>query len=209
MAEPADRRTLVSEKQGDGRVHDIERGDDRRFLRMRHEDLPDVESFLFGDRMVRLASTFAGHAPHLFVEQFVVKGPTTGAGFAWHQDSGYVGFEHDPYMSFWIALDDTTEENGCLYVLPRDLDRDHRVDEHVWDEVNKERIGYHGDDPGVSLPCRAGTIVAFSSLTMHRSGPNTTSKSRRVYLCQFSRAPLIDPATGNPKHLAKPVLRRS
>ncbi len=187
----------------DLRYHDIERGDDRRFLRLRHEDLPPVSEFLFGDRMRHLARAFTGGDAYLFVEQFVVKGPRTGAGFAWHQDSGYVGFAHEPYVSFWIALDDVTEENGCISILPRNIDRNRRIEEHVWDEYNKEKVGYRGPDPGTAIPCPAGTIVVFSSLTLHRSGPNTTDRPRRAYLCQYSPEPIIDPATGAPKHFAK------
>lgn len=190
---------------GGGRYHDIGRGESRRFLRLRHEDFPAVEAFLLGERMRRLASAFIGPTPHLFVEQFVVKGANTGASFAWHQDGGYVGFEHRPYVTFWIALDAATEENGCIYVLPRDLDRQPHLEPHRWDAENKERVGYEGDDPGIPIECPAGTIVAFSSLTLHRSGANTTAARRRAYVCQYSPEPMIDPATGEPRHFAKPL----
>lgn len=198
---------LLEEKvdDGGGRYHDIGRGESRRFLRLRHEDFPAVEAFLFGDRMRELASALIGPTPHLFVEQFVVKGAKTGASFAWHQDGGYVGFEHKPYVTFWIALDAATRQNGCIYVLPRDLDRQPHLEPHRWDAENKERVGYEGDDPGIAVECPAGTIVAFSSLTLHRSGANTTGSRRRAYICQYSPEPMIDPATGRPRHFAKPL----
>ena len=190
---------------GGGRYHDIGRGESRRFLRLRHEDFPAVEAFLLGDRMRHLASAVIGPTPHLFVEQFVVKGAHSGASFAWHQDGGYVGFDHKPYLTVWIALDDTDEANGCLYVLPRDLDRQGYLEPHRWDPENKEKVGYEGDDPGIAIECPAGTIVAFSSLTLHRSGANTTDRRRRAYICQYSPEPIIDPATGRPRHFAKPL----
>jgi len=199
---------LLDEKvdDGGGRYHDIGRGESRRFLRLRHEDFPAVEAFLLGDRMRKLASAFIGPTPHLFVEQFVVKGAKTGASFAWHQDGGYVGFRHKPYVTFWIALDAATEANGCIYVLPRDLDRQPHIEPHRWDAENKERVGYEGDDPGIAIECPTGTILAFSSLTLHRSGANTTDNRRRAYICQYSPEPMIDPATGQPRHFAKPLI---
>ncbi len=199
---------LLDEKvdDGGGRTHDIGLGESRRFLRLRHEDFPAVEAFLLGDRMRELASAFIGPTPHLFVEQFVVKGAKAGASFAWHQDSGYVGFEHKPYVTFWIALDPATVENGCITVLPRDLDREGHIDPHRWDPENKEKIGYEGDDPGIALECPAGTVIAFSSLTLHRSGANFTDRRRRAYICQYSPEPIIDPATGQPRHFAKPLV---
>ncbi len=200
--------TLLGEAvddDGKGRYHDIGRGEDRRFLRLRHEDFPAVESFLFGDRMRALTTALVGPTPHLFVEQFVVKGANSGASFAWHQDGGYVGFDHKPYVTFWIALDPASEANGCVYLIPRDLDRQPEIEPHRWDEVNKERVGYDGDDPGIPIECPAGTIVAFSSLTLHRSGANTTDRRRRAYVCQYAPEPMIDPATGQQRHFAKPV----
>ncbi|NNE96203.1 MAG: phytanoyl-CoA dioxygenase family protein [Acidimicrobiales bacterium] len=188
---------------GGGRVHDIGRGQDRRFLRLRHESYPELAGFVLGERIGALAKALLGAEPYLFVEQFVVKGPKTGANFAWHQDSGYVGFEHLPYLSLWISIDAATEANGCVPVLPRSLDGSARVVPHRFDPVNKERVGYDGDDPGIAVECPPGSIVAFSSLTMHRSGPNTTDRARRAYLCQYSVEPILDPDTSEPKHFAK------
>ena len=33
----------------------------------------------------------------------------------------------------------------------------------------------------------AGSIVAFSSVVIHRSGPNFTDKLRRAYIAQYSK----------------------
>jgi ectoine hydroxylase-related dioxygenase (phytanoyl-CoA dioxygenase family) len=196
--------TLLQEKpdDGGGRFHDIGRGAARRFLRQRHADFPAVATFVRGATMRSLATAVLGDRAFLFNEQFVVKGPRTGASFAWHQDGAYVGFAHRPYVTVWIALDDATEANGCVYVLPRDLDRDQTIVPHRWDEAGKEKVGYDGPENGVAAILRAGSLVIFSSTTLHRSGPNTTAHARRAYLCQYSPEPIIDPATGAPKHFA-------
>jgi len=142
---------------------------------------------------------------YLFNEQFVVKSARTGASFAWHQDSAYVGFEHEPYVTLWIALDDTDVKNGCVYVLPRDLDRERQIEPHRWDPVGKEKVGYEGPDAGIAVEVSAGSVLVFSSLTLHRSGANTTDHARRAYICQYSSVPILDPATGAPKHFATRV----
>lgn len=188
----------------DGGNHDINKGADRQFLHKRHADFPEVERFLFSDTM-REVTAIALQDPHLFNEQFVVKGPRTGASFAWHQDGAYVPFEHRPYLSVWIALDDATLENGSLSCLPRDLTTQGHIDPHHWDEVGKEKVGYDGPKEGEALPCPAGTMVIFSSLTLHRSGANVTDKPRRAYLAQYSDGPILDPSTGNPRNFAKPL----
>lgn len=195
---------LLQEKPDDsvGRFHDIGRGDDRRFLRHRHRDFPAVESFVFGATMRAILSALIGERAYLFNEQFVVKAADTGASFAWHQDSAYVGFEHEPYVTAWIALDHTTVQNGCVYLLPRNLELESGIEPHRWDAAGKEKVGYEGPDPGIAAEVPAGSIVVFSSLTLHRSGPNTTSSLRRAYICQYSVEPIIVPGTGSPKHFA-------
>ena len=188
-----------------GMSHNIGRGADRRFLRRRHEDFPALEALIMGPEMKALVANFIGPTPHLFNEQFVVKGPRTGASFAWHQDSAYVGFDHRPYLTVWMALDDTTTENGAVYVLPKNLNDDETITEHEWDEAGKELVGYHGEDPGQAATVAAGSLVLFSSVTLHRSSPNITDKPRRGYIAQYTCEPLLDPETGEPKTLAKPL----
>lgn len=185
-----------------GKAHDIGKGQDRRFLRHRHQDKTALSGFVLGQGMRTMISPFIGATPHLFNEQFVVKGPKTGAAFAWHQDSGYVGFDHAPYLSVWIAIDDTTADNGPVFVLPRNLREDTSIEDHQWDADGKEMVGYHGSDPGVAAIVPAGSVVLFSSVTLHRSSPNTTAHPRRAYLAQYSEAPLLDPVTGAPKTFA-------
>lgn len=199
--------TLMSEPvdDGGGDRHKIGLGAARRFLAHRHEEFPDLEDFLLGDTIDHVTRACLGQPAMLFNEQFVVKGAGKGASFAWHQDGAYVGYDHTPYLTVWIALDDTTEENGCVYLLPRDLDAEPGLDPHEWQDETNELNGYTGDSPGTPMTCPAGTVVAFSSLTLHRSGPNVTGTPRRAYVCQYSVEPIRDPETGALKRYAKPV----
>ena len=190
---------------GGGNTHRIGLGEKRRFLRHRHPDFPILEDFLLGQTIARITEACGIDDPMLFNEQFVVKGAATGASFAWHQDGAYVGFDHRPYLTVWIALDDATIENGCVFIQPRDLDLQPDLDPHEWQDDSNELNGYFGDEPGVPITCRAGTVVAFSSLTLHRSGENVTRAPRRAYVTQYSSGPINDPATGMPKRFAKPV----
>lgn len=184
---------------------DISLGNNRQFLAQAHAREPDLAAVVLGPELKSIAARYLGAPPLLFNEQFVVKGPRTGAPFAWHQDSGYVGFDHAPYLSVWIALDEITEDNGPVYLLPRNLDTEPQVDPHVWDEESKERVGYKGKEPGAPALVPAGGVVVFSSLTLHRSSANQTDAPRRAYLAQYSLEPILDPATGAPKRFATPL----
>ncbi len=153
-----------------------------------------ISDFLFGDLMAEVGRATLGENVYLFNEQYVVKAAERGMKFAWHQDSGYIGHYHRPYLSCWCALDDMTIENGTVYVLPyarAGMQPDDLFDHRVEDGSN-DKVGYRGDDPGVAALVPAGSVVVFSSRTFHRSGPNTTDRMRRVYLAQYSAEPIMN-----------------
>ncbi|MHB1946578.1 MAG: phytanoyl-CoA dioxygenase family protein [Gammaproteobacteria bacterium] len=55
----------------------------------------------------------------LFRDVLVVKPPFVGSSFHFHQDAAYWDVANpDKVISAWIALDDATEESGCLQVVP-------------------------------------------------------------------------------------------
>jgi ectoine hydroxylase-related dioxygenase (phytanoyl-CoA dioxygenase family) len=156
--------------------------------------------------MVEIARAALGDTVYLFNEQYVVKAAEHGMKFSWHQDSGFIEYEHRPYLTCWITLDDVTEANGTVYLLPYSRADTRNVVEHVRDEETNDLVGYFGDDPGDPVIVRAGSIACFSSTVFHRSGPNTTGFMRRVYLAQYTAQPLLSEDRSRPRILAEPLL---
>src|SRR4051795_9628460 len=69
---------------------------------------PIVERFLRSELMTEIATTLLGEPAYLFNEQYVVKAAERGMKFGWHQDGGFIPYEHPPYLTCWITLDDVT-----------------------------------------------------------------------------------------------------
>ena len=67
-------------------------------------------------------------------------------------------------------------------------------------------VGYEGSDPGELIEVPAGSIVVFSSSTLHRSSANTTDAPRRAYLAQYS-SEVIQRSTGGAWAHAVPFTR--
>jgi len=126
--------------------------------------------------------------------------------FSWHQDSGFVEYDHRPYLTCWIALDEVTEANGTVYLLPYSRAGTRNVVEHVRNEETNDLVGYFGDDPGDPVIVPAGSIACFSTTVFHRSGPNTTDRMRRVYVAQYTAEPLLSEDRSRPRMLAQPLL---
>ncbi|MGW7685994.1 phytanoyl-CoA dioxygenase family protein [Kribbella sp. NPDC054772] len=159
----------------------------RYFSSMIYHDRPELRQFLFSDTMAEICRATLGDDAYLFWEQYVIKAGDPNTAFAWHQDSGYVHEDHAPYLTCWIALDDVTEENGSVYLLPYSRSGIRSYIKHIHDPELNDRVCYFGSDPGVPMTAPAGSIVVFSSVVIHRSGPNLTDRNRRVYLAQYSR----------------------
>ena len=143
----------------------------------------------------------------LFYEQYVIKSAEKGMAFSWHQDSGYVGYPHRPYLTCWCTLDDVSIENGTVSVLPYDRAGTRDMVPHTKDPVTNDMVGYFGDDKGVPVIAPAGSIAVFSSTVFHASGANTTDKMRRVFLAQYS-AEVLPSADGTEAlHYAEQFLK--
>ena len=179
--------------------------DNRYFIANRYKESNRLHEFLFGDLMAEVCRATLGPNAFLFYEQFVLKAAEKGVHFSWHQDSGYVRAPHKPYMSCWCALDDVSEENGTVYMLPYSRAGTATKIEHVKDEKTNDLVGYHGDDPGEAVIVPAGSIAVFSSTCFHRSGVNTSPNQRRVYLAQYSPEAIL--RDGKPTILAEPFLK--
>jgi ectoine hydroxylase-related dioxygenase (phytanoyl-CoA dioxygenase family) len=176
----------------------------RYFIANRHKGtrLPE---FIYSEVMAEICRATLGDNAYLFWEQFVVKGPEKGAKFSWHQDSAYVGTPHRPYITCWVTLDDVTEANGTVYLLPYSRAGTREVVPHQAAPVTGELEGYFGSDPGDPVIVPAGSIAVFSSTVLHRSGFNRTPNWRRVYLPQYSAEPLRRP-DGSLAAFAEPFL---
>ena len=99
-------------------------------------------------------------------------------GQAWHQDELFIPTRDRSLTAAWIALDDATVENGCLWVLPGSHargvlypDRDHH-DARFDCEVEAFDFPYRDSD-AVPVEVAAGSVVLFNGYLLHRSLPNT------------------------------------
>jgi len=112
-------------------------------------------------------------------QQFVTKLPDLGeqrSDIPMHQDDGYGRLEPPIDLTLWVALCDTDERNGCLWIVPGS----HRSGllEHGAAGVNPLLREAAVEEKAVAVPMRAGEGVAFSGLTLHGSGPNHSSEAR-------------------------------
>jgi ectoine hydroxylase-related dioxygenase (phytanoyl-CoA dioxygenase family) len=175
------------DKSGDD-VYGISHRNKRYFIGNKHKTLKknDVEKFLFSKMMAEITSSLIGDDVFLFNEQYVVKAAEKGMKFGWHQDSGYIGHPHTPYLTCWIPLIDVNENNGTVYILPFSQAKTTQMQPHTTEEGSNDQVGYFGNQQGIPVNINRGDIACFSSVTFHRSSPNNSSKMRAAFIAQYS-----------------------
>lgn len=140
----------------------------------------------------------------LFHDHVLVKHPD-GEDMAWHQDFSYLPIDRAGGLTLWIALDDVTVDNGCLYYL---LGSHHRGEcRAAWgmmgDDDPRARlpaIDVADDEPGVPAPTAAGCATVHHSFLLHRSPKNASARARRTWALSF-----VSPvARWSPRHAPHP-----
>lgn len=194
------------DRLGTNHIHISHRGK-RYHIAKQYAQAPGLANYVFSDLMAEVCRATIGDTAFLFYDQYVVKAAEQGIEFSWHQDGGYLGFPHAPYVTVWAAVDDMTVENGTTYVLPFSTVGIRTLVEHVRNPVTGDKTGYFGSEPGIPAIVRAGSLVVFSSLTFHRSGANSTDRMRRAYVTQYSPQPIRRPDDGELMHLGVPFLQ--
>jgi ectoine hydroxylase-related dioxygenase (phytanoyl-CoA dioxygenase family) len=124
-------------------------------------------------------------------------------GQAWHQDEQFVATRDRSLTGAWIALDDATVENGCLWAIPGS----HRAgviypqrpqDDPRFDCSDEAYQFPYTDNDAVPLEVKAGSAIVFNGYLLHRSLPNRTVGSfRRVLANHYMSAESLLPWSNN------------
>jgi phytanoyl-CoA hydroxylase len=141
-----------------------------------------LRAFTSSALLTDLCADLIGPDVRLYWDQAVYKKPETAAPFPWHQDNGYAFVEPQQYLTCWVALTDATLDNGCPWVVPG-LHRRGTL-AHEYSDIGFVCLTEPSD--AVAVPTRRGSIVVFSSLTPHSTGPNLTGDVRKAYIVQYA-----------------------
>jgi len=119
--------------------------------------------------------------PHLLLWActFWLKEPG-GKEIPWHQDLNYWPVEPIINITAWIAVDEVTEENACLQVIPgshRSIIPHVTGGEGKWfdEEADPEKID---TSKAVNLTLKPGQFVLFNERLVHHSDVNTSNMRR-------------------------------
>ena len=160
--------------------------------------------------LVALVESFIGPGVSVYFSQIFFKPPEGGGPKPAHQDNFYFGpNDIEGVVTAWVALDDATLENGCLFFA----EGTHRgpVYEHVAPadepfnlQIPAEVLALH---PAVPAPVPCGGVSFHHGNTFHHSGPNHSTRWRRAVALHYVNAGtrFVEPALPYDESLRLPV----
>jgi ectoine hydroxylase-related dioxygenase (phytanoyl-CoA dioxygenase family) len=132
-----------------------------------------------------IAAQVAGRAVAYTFDHAIYKAPLNQAETPWHQDHAYTGLRTPlRTVHFWIPLQDATVENGCMHFVPRShlqglKAHARHANGHVLSASNVD------SSSAKACPLPVGGATIHSPLTLHYTGPNTTSTVRGAWIIHF------------------------
>ena len=116
------------------------------------------------DRVLDRIESLIGPNIALHHSKLNMKPGKVGSVVEWHQDLAYFPHTNDDLVTTLIYLDDATEENGCLQVLPRQHTHffDHRLPDGTFAGMITESIDDNRFGKPVALAAVAGSIIFYT-----------------------------------------------
>ena len=126
-----------------------------------------------------------------------MKSAEVGESVEWHQDWAFYPHTNDDVLAVGIYLDDCTEENGPMFVVPgshKGPTYDHHEHGYFCGAIDPDAI--KGEiAKAVPLMGSAGTVTIHHARLLHGSAFNRSGRSRRFLLQAYAAAdawPLAD-----------------
>ncbi len=139
--------------------------------------LDHVEKVLGPDLIIWSTSVFTKYAHH--------------PGFiSWHQDGTYWGLDSQKVATAWIALSDSTVQNGCMRVVPGTHSEPIHPHTDTYAEANQLSRGQEievdvDEDHALDVVLKAGEMSLHHVNIIHGSYANSSDTKRIGYAIRF------------------------
>jgi ectoine hydroxylase-related dioxygenase (phytanoyl-CoA dioxygenase family) len=147
-----------------------------------HEAFRDLAT---DERLLDAIESLIGPNFNLQHSKLNMKPAKVGSPVEWHQDMAYFPHTNDDLVTTLVYLDDATEENGCLQVLPRRHTHyfNHSAADGRFAGMITEDLSEFGWPRLLAAP--AGSVIFMHCITPHASLPNRSTQPRRTLIYEY------------------------
>ncbi|KAL1553660.1 phytanoyl-CoA dioxygenase [Salvia divinorum] len=148
-----------------------------------HEIDPTFKSFSTSEKATGLLSSLGYKRPIVIQSMYIFKQPGIGGEVVPHQDNSFLYTDPPTCTGLWLALEDATVTNGCIWAIPGS----HKAG--LVRRFIRDETGVHFDKPSplydqkdfVPIEVKAGALVVIHGDLIHQSFENKSSASRHAY----------------------------
>jgi ectoine hydroxylase-related dioxygenase (phytanoyl-CoA dioxygenase family) len=133
------------------------------------------------DRLLDIAEQFVGPNIALFASHYISKPPFDGRPVLWHQDGAFWPLEPMEVVTLWLAIDESTPENGCMRVIPGTQNLEFQEMEEAQEEAVLDKVvpeAFVDEDKAVDLVLASGDVSVHNPNIVHGSKANHSPKRR-------------------------------
>ena len=151
-----------------------------------HDLDPVFDSFSRTEALEAVAKDVGFEDPRILQSMYIFKQPKIGGEVSCHQDATFLYTEPVSVKGFWFALEDASQENGCMWAIPgghRNNLKSRFYRNKKGDGTEMEILDNSPWDMSklVPLEVSAGTMVILHGLLPHMSYANRSNITRHAY----------------------------
>lgn len=159
-----------------------------------HFQHPELFEWICSDDVIGLVEPLLGPDIAVFSTHFICKPQGNGKRVPWHEDSAYWRGMLEPMevVTVWLAIDPSTTENGCMYVVPRTHNSGKKGFSDYEDIAAEQAVfpteitmTQRNDAAAVPVELKANQCSLHDGRLIHGSPPNTSPLRRCGYTMRF------------------------
>lgn len=148
---------------------------------------PKLDSIVHNSKILDAVESIIGKNILVCSTTLFIKNPNEQGFVSYHQDAKYIGLEPHNWVTAWVALTDSNENNGCMKMWPKShlniKDHNEKFNEgnlltrgQTVENVPKEEVK--------SIELKAGQMSLHHPRVVHGSGINNSNDRRIGFVIQ-------------------------
>lgn len=148
---------------------------------------PKLDSIVHNSKILDAVESIIGKNILVCSTTLFIKNPNEQGFVSYHQDAKYIGLEPHNWVTAWVALTDSNENNGCMKMWPKS----HLNIKDHYEKFNEGNLLTRGqtvenvpEDEVKSIILKAGQMSLHHPRIVHGSGINKSNDRRIGFVIQ-------------------------
>ena len=148
---------------------------------------PILDSIVHNSKILDAVESIIGKNILVCSTTLFIKNPNEQGFVSYHQDAKYIGLEPHNWVTAWVALTDSNENNGCMRIWPKSHlhIKDHNEKFNEGNLLTRgQTVENVPEDKVKSIELKAGQMSLHHPRIVHGSGINKSDDRRIGFVIQ-------------------------